>query len=82
VECNVDIETEPKYEDDLTDAEQGQVPFSFIPVKQEFVSILVYQNVILKNKERYCYRILFCFILIIMLKLVSVNRTVYKLVDL
>jgi hypothetical protein len=41
VECNVDIETESKSEDHLTDAEQGQVPFSFIPVKQELVSIII-----------------------------------------
>jgi hypothetical protein len=40
VECDVDIETESKSED-LTDAEQGQVPFSFIPVKQELVSIVI-----------------------------------------
>jgi hypothetical protein len=42
VECNVDIETQPKPEDPLTDIEQEGVPFSFIAVKQEVVSILIY----------------------------------------
>lgn len=35
MECNVDIETESKSEARLSDAEREQVPFSFIPVKQE-----------------------------------------------
>jgi hypothetical protein len=50
VECSVDIETESKSEDQLTDAEQRQVPLSFIPVKQEVVSFIISQNVALKNK--------------------------------
>jgi hypothetical protein len=41
VECSVDIETESKSEDCLTETEQGQVPFSSIPVKQEVVSIII-----------------------------------------
>jgi hypothetical protein len=41
VECSVDIETASKSEGHLTDAEQEQVPFSFIPVKQEVVSITI-----------------------------------------
>jgi hypothetical protein len=44
VECDVDIETQPKPKDHLTDIEQEGVPFSFIAVKQEVVSILIYSS--------------------------------------
>jgi hypothetical protein len=42
VECNVGIKSQPRPEDHLTDIEQEGVPFSFIAVKQEVVSILIY----------------------------------------
>jgi hypothetical protein len=42
VECNVDIGFQPKPENHLRGTEQEGVPFSFIAVKQEVVSIVIY----------------------------------------
>jgi hypothetical protein len=42
VECNVDIDSQPKPEDHLRGTEQEGVPFSFVAVKQEVVSIVIY----------------------------------------
>jgi hypothetical protein len=63
VECSVDIASQPRPEDHLTGTEQeGGVPFSFIAVKQEVVSILIcimsgwYSPHIIMSERKGCVR--------------------------